>query len=124
MSDKVFDPHFLRYAGAPPAKQMFKQQRLARAAAPPEVVEKPADSPDRPSNISRSMREGDVSKVLAVDLPRNATPAIPEADAWSYAPRPPREEAAPRPPDPTEAHATAGVPAPEADTGRIVRSNA
>ena len=68
------DWHFLKYAGAPPARQMFNQQRAAaQAAQEANASEKPLDSPDRPSNILRSLAEGTAQDI---DNPSSITASL------------------------------------------------
>lgn len=68
-------PSFLKYAGAMPTYDMFKAQRLAIHQDIP--TEKQADSPDRPDNILRSMRTGDMSGIL--QTAQTASPDAPDA---------------------------------------------
>ena len=66
----IMDRHFLKYAGALPAKTMFSLQRLASIAFHKgDVYEKPLDSPDRPSNITKGIRDG--TGANPADLPDN-----------------------------------------------------
>lgn len=67
----IADKHFMRYAGAMSAYDMFKQQRIARAQAVAPPAEKPLDSPDRPSNITKAISTGDLSLIPAGDQPNN-----------------------------------------------------
>lgn len=61
---------FLRYAGAPSVREMRKAQSAASVAMRAgETYEKPQDSPDRPSNITRPLRDG--TGAIAADLPQN-----------------------------------------------------
>ncbi|GAB6038435.1 hypothetical protein JCM15519_29940 [Fundidesulfovibrio butyratiphilus] len=61
---------FLRYAGAPSVREMRKTQSVAsEAMRAGEVYEKPLDSPDRPSNVTRPLRDGTVA--IPADLPQN-----------------------------------------------------
>ncbi len=61
---KIWDPHFLRYAGAEPPKQMFKEQRQAHQALNESLEAKyratrqakPIET-DRPSSIMADMKK-------------------------------------------------------------------
>ncbi|MFP5223197.1 MAG: hypothetical protein ACLGSA_12980 [Acidobacteriota bacterium] len=67
---KIWDRHFLRYAGAEPARQMRKEQRLAHDAYSQGVAyEKPLDHPERPSNMDRAFREGILNSLPDSDNP-------------------------------------------------------
>lgn len=61
---------FLRYAGAPSVREMRKAQSAASVAMRAgEAYEKPQDSPDRPSNVTRPLRDG--TGAIPADLPQN-----------------------------------------------------
>ncbi len=112
------DWHFLKYAGAPTVRQMYKQQRAAsQAVQSSNIYEKPLDSPDRPSNILRSLEDG----VTAHDIDNPSTILKANGEFKPPADAPPE----PLPLDVPGAFAlppeTAASPQPEETGGQIVR---
>lgn len=83
---KIWDRHFLRFAGAEPPRQMRKEQRLAHDAYSAGVAyEKPLDSPDRPSNMDRAALERVMNGLPDADNPSKIAapafrPPIPEGE--------------------------------------------
>lgn len=152
MSMRIWDPHFLRYAGAEPARQMRTDQRKARNAYVSGLTyEKPLDSPDRPSNMDRKFQESIATKLPEVDNPSKIMasdgefhPPVPEgqeitvlkdspdnpsrilASIGDAAP-PPESRPADAPPTPTAdipADQRSTLPSPEASTGLVVSETA
>jgi len=115
---KVRDWHFLRFAGAAPTYDMAKAQRLNHRPDPTAGAEMPADSPDRPSNITRSMGEFRPPEAQAA-----ADPDLPDAILERG------KQAAPSDlPDAILERGRQGAPqpgnAPETASGRIVTDTA
>lgn len=74
---KIWDRHFLRNAGAEPARQMRKEQRLAHDAYSQDVVyERPLNHPERPSNKDRAFLEGLLSSLPDSDNPSKIAAAM------------------------------------------------
>jgi len=142
---KIWDRHFLRYAGAEPARQMRKEQRLAHDAYSQGVAyERPLNDPERPSNMDRAFREGILNSLPDSDNPSKIAaalssfqPPVPEGQeiavsrdgpdnpstiaANASAAAPAQHPAAPLPLDlPPETRPTA----PEAGSGLIVSETA
>ncbi|WP_027189592.1 hypothetical protein [Fundidesulfovibrio putealis] len=74
---KISDRHFLRFAGAEPARQMRKEQRLAHDAYSQDVAyERPLNHPERPSNKDRAFLEGLLSSLPDSDNPSKIAAAL------------------------------------------------
>lgn len=74
---KIWDRHFLRDAGAEPAKQMRKEQRLAHDAYSQDVAyERPLNHPERPSNKDRAFLEGLLNSLPDSDNPSKIAAAM------------------------------------------------
>jgi len=74
---KIPDRHFLKYAGADPAKQMRKEQRLAQNAYVSGLTyEKPLNHPDRPDNMNRKRLEALASGPADPDSPSRINEAL------------------------------------------------
>ena len=109
MSNEIFNPHFMRYAGAPSAYDMYQAQRRAHEQLDTfQPAEKSPDDPDRPSNITRAMGQSDPANLKETDLPKNNQPPHPD-------------DASLRQPAPQEAQAAS---APEDASGRVVQTTA
>lgn len=142
---KIWDRHFLRYAGAEPARQMRKEQRLAHDAYSQAVAyERPLNDPERPSNKDRAFLEGLLNSLPDSDNPSKIAaslssfqPPVPEGQeltvvrdgpdnpttiaANAAAAAPAQNQTAPQPSDmPAETRPAA----PEAGSGRIVSETA
>lgn len=74
---KISDRNFLRYAGAEPARQMRKEQRLAHDAYSQGVAyERPLNDPERPSNKDRAFLEGVLNSLPDSDNPSKIAAAM------------------------------------------------
>jgi hypothetical protein len=74
---KIWDRHFLRDAGAEPARQMRKEQRLAHDAYSQAVkYERPFNDPERPSNKDRAFLEGLLGSLPDSDNPSKIAVAM------------------------------------------------
>lgn len=74
---KIWDRHFLRYAGADPPRQMRKEQRLAHDAYSQAVkYERPINDPERPSNKDRAFIETVLNNLPDSDNPSKITAAM------------------------------------------------
>lgn len=74
---KISDRHFLRFAGAEPARQMRKEQRLAHDAYSQGMAyERPLNDPERPSNKDRAFREGILNSLPDTDNPSKIAAAM------------------------------------------------
>ncbi|KAF0234170.1 MAG: hypothetical protein FD177_1082 [Desulfovibrionaceae bacterium] len=142
---KIWDRNFLRYAGAEPAKQMRKEQRLAHDAYSQGMAyERPLNDPERPSNRDRAFLEGVLNSLPDSDNPSKIAAAM----SSFQAPVPEGQELTvvkdgPDNPSTIAANAAAAAPArnqslplgldlpaetrpvaPEASSGRIVQEQA
>lgn len=121
---KSGSPSFLKYAGAMPAYDMFKAQRLA--AHQDTSTDKTAEMPD---NIHTSMRTSDMSGVLETDLPdavleRGRQAAAAGADAPDAVLERGRQAAASGADNPDAILARGRQAAPEQNGGRVVSERA
>jgi len=74
---KIWDRSFLRYAGAEPARQMRKEQRLAHDAySQGTAYERPLNDPERPSNKDRAFLEGVLNSLPDSDNPSKIAAAL------------------------------------------------
>lgn len=93
---KVPDRHFLKYAGAGPARLMRKEQRAAHEQYVRGLTyEKPPEHPDRPSVIDRKTRENTAASLPETDRPSKI---LEDLGAGQPAARLAEESAAPLPP--------------------------
>ncbi|WP_243438952.1 hypothetical protein [Fundidesulfovibrio soli] len=121
---RSLDRGFLRYAGAMPAYDMFKMQRLAGHQDIP--TENTAEMPDK---IHTPMRTSDMSGVLETDLPdavleRGRQAAAAGADAPDAVLERGRQAAAAGADNPDAILARGRQAAPERDGGRVISQEA
>ena len=142
---KLGDRHFFKYAGAQPAREMRKEQRLeSQAHVSGLVYEKPANHPERPSNMDRARLEKAASGPPDPDSPasilesmRSFRQPVPEGQEEAIARGGPDSPSAilaaiGQNAPPAQAPPGAGdlpadmraAPAPEAPQGRIVSETA
>ena len=84
---KISDRHFLRFAGAEPARQMRKEQRLAHDAYSQDVAyERPLNHPERPSNKDRAFLEGLLNSLPRLTQPVDRLPVLERQPEWRDGP--------------------------------------
>jgi len=121
---KVGDRHFLKFAGAEPARQMRREQlKDQNAYAAGQIYEKPLDSPDRPSNMDKAAQSRPIPDVdnpsMILSRVDSSPPAASESQVTTTVQQLPENSAG------TQTVASESeADAPEKDAGRVIQEKA